>query len=159
MSAFFSLCASTQINAPSHTINLLWDFNPTRRKNPLSLKTKPHPPPSPRRGSWGYEDYDKMLIIFFQFPSPRRGVRGEADIRLVFSVFRFCCSSRKAVFGLWRSEVKLTWIRWFTDWIPMGETHEQQKRVFVGFLLSTKLTKNKSAQIIHKISWRNAIGE
>ena len=34
MSASFSLCASTQIKARSHTINLFWDFNPTRRKTP-----------------------------------------------------------------------------------------------------------------------------
>jgi len=33
MSAFFSLYASIQIKAPSHTINLFRDFNLNRRKN------------------------------------------------------------------------------------------------------------------------------
>ena len=48
MSASFSLCASTQIKAPSHTINLFRDFNPTRS---FEISTQPEEKPRKIRAS------------------------------------------------------------------------------------------------------------
>ena len=54
---------------------------------------------------------------------------------MVFSVFLFCCLSRKAVFDMAVREGKFTWNLWRTDWKRMSETHKQQKRVFIVFFM------------------------
>ena len=55
--------------------------------------------------------------------------RADVSPLSVFFVFRFCCSSRKAVFDLGDREWKFTYILWQTNLKRMGVTHEQQKRV------------------------------